>query len=70
MNKYLRQPFSASVAAALATYLYLLLTNRLNGDEAKPNSYYMKPAFLVGVLVYFIVNLGQMESEPLRDYVN
>jgi len=65
MNKYLRQPFPAAVAGALATYIYLMIKTRLNGDETQPNSYFLKPAFLVGILVYFIVHMGQIESEPL-----
>ena len=65
MQKYLRQPIPAGVNAAHATNLYLMLKTRLNGQETKPNNYYIKPAVLVGVLVFFIVRLGQMEPEPI-----
>jgi hypothetical protein len=65
MHKYLRQPIPSAVVAAIATYIYLMLRTRLNGQEKKPNNYYIKPAFLVGVLVFFIVKLGQSEPEPI-----
>jgi hypothetical protein len=67
MNKYMRQPFPAAVAAALTVYFYLMLKTKLNGEETKPNSYYIKPAFLVAALVYIIVHIGQNEGEPLKD---
>lgn len=64
MYQYCRQPVPAGIIAALTTYIYLTLRTRINGEE-RPNKYFMKPAFLVGVLVFFIVRTGQSEAEPI-----
>lgn len=48
---------SAGAIAAAITAAYIYVRGRMNGEELK-NSDYFKPAFLVGLLVYFIVSQG------------
>lgn len=60
MRELLRVPQYAAGAAALVVIAYLNIKDRINGVTSK-NSYYFKPAFLVAVLVYFIVQFGQTE---------
>ena len=62
---YLRQPLAASLFAAGVTIVYIQLTNRMNNKGILPNHVFIKPAFLIGVLVYFIVHMGQSQSEPI-----
>lgn len=38
---------------------YIFIRAKMNGDEKIKNSDYFKPAFLVGLLVFFIVSQGQ-----------
>jgi uncharacterized membrane protein len=64
MDQYFREPTSAAVIAAAAVIAYIYLTSKLNNDEKK-NSDYFKPAFLVAVLVYFMVSQGQGDSGPV-----
>jgi uncharacterized membrane protein len=64
MDQYFREPMSAAVIAAAAVIAYIYLTSKLNNDEKK-NSDYFKPAFLVAVLVYFMVSQGQGDSGPV-----
>lgn len=59
MEQYLREPFSAGVIAAAITMAYVYGRAKMNGDQKIKNSEMMKPAFLVGLLVYFIVAQGQ-----------
>lgn len=65
MYEYLRTPWSAALIAALVTAGYIHFKTKLNGQKDLPNHEYVKPAFLVGVLVYFIIHLGNTESEPI-----
>jgi len=64
MDQYFREPMSAAVIAAAAVIAYIYLTSKMNNDEKK-NSDYFKPAFLVAVLVYFMVSQGQGDSGPV-----
>ena len=64
MDQYFREPMSAGVIAAAVVVAYVYLTSKMN-NEAKKNSDYFKPAFLVGILVYFIVSQGQGDSGPV-----
>jgi uncharacterized membrane protein YphA (DoxX/SURF4 family) len=64
MYHYLREPFSAAVIAAAVTALYIYMRARMNNKEI-PNHEFIKPAALVGILVYFIIHLGNSESEPI-----
>ena len=58
MDKYFREPASAAAIAALVTAGYVFGKAKMNGDAKLKNSDMMKPAFLVGLLVYFIVSQG------------
>jgi hypothetical protein len=60
---------SAAVIAAVITAGYVYARGKMNGEEKLKNSDYMKPAFLVAILVFFIVQQGNgqgpaMTSEP------
>lgn len=65
MDQYFREPMSAAVIAAALVVAYVYLKSKLNNEEKLKNSDYFKPAFLVGVLVYFIVSQGQGDSGPV-----
>jgi hypothetical protein len=56
MEQYLREPFSAAVIAAAITMAYIYGKNRMNNSGKIKNSEMVKPAFLVGLLVYFIMS--------------
>ena len=58
MDKYFREPLSAAVIAGGITAGYIYGRAKMNGQEKLKNSDMMKPAFLVGLLVYFIVSQG------------
>jgi uncharacterized membrane protein len=59
MEQYFQEPTSAAIIAAAAAVGYIFIRSKMNGDEKIKNSDYFKPAFLVGLLVYFIVSQGQ-----------
>jgi hypothetical protein len=65
MDQYFREPMSASVIAAAVVVAYVYLKSKMNNEEKLKNSDYFKPAFLVGLLVYFIVSQGQGDSGPV-----
>lgn len=65
MDQYFREPFSAAVISAAVVVAYIYLKSKMNNEGKTKNSDYFKPAFLVGVLVYFIVSQGQGESGPI-----
>ena len=65
MDQYFREPMSAGVIAAAIVVAYVYLKSKLNNEEKLKNSDYFKPAFLVGILVYFIVSQGQGDSGPV-----
>jgi hypothetical protein len=58
MDKYFREPLSAAVIAAGVTAAYVYGREKMNGKGTPKNSEMMKPAFLVGLLVYFIISQG------------
>jgi len=58
-GEILRTPWSAALFAAMVVALYRWIFKR-----NQPNHYYVKPAFLVGILVFVIVRYGQMEAGP------
>ena len=64
MDQYLREPASAAVIAAAVTVAYVYIKSRMNNEGPIKNSEYFKPAFLVALLVYFIVSQGQGSHEP------
>lgn len=53
--RQLRNPGTAAIVAGAATVGYLYFKGKLNNEGVKKNSEYMKPAFLVMLLVYLIV---------------
>jgi uncharacterized membrane protein YphA (DoxX/SURF4 family) len=59
MEQYFQEPTSAAIIAAAVTMVYVFIRSKMNGDGKIKNSDYFKPAFLVGLLVYFIVSQGQ-----------
>mgnify|MGYP003347304725 CR=1 FL=1 len=65
MDQYAREPFSAAVMAAAATIAYLYAKARMNNEGPVKNSEVMKPAFLVALLVYFIVSQGKGSHEAM-----
>lgn len=60
-SEILRQPVMAGFIGGIITYLYQYFRARINGTD-QVNSFYVKPAFLVSVLVFFIVKYGQAEA--------
>jgi hypothetical protein len=64
MDHYFRDPFSAGVIAAAATMGYIYIKAKMNNEKLK-NSSYFKPAFMVAVLVYFIVYKGNGHRESI-----
>ena len=65
MDQYFREPLSAAVIAAAVVVGYTYVRSQMNNEEKLKNSDYFKPAFLVGLLVYFIVHQGQGDSGPI-----
>lgn len=65
MDQYFREPMSAGVIAAAVVMVYIYLKGKMNNEGKLKNSDYFKPAFLVGILVYFIVSQGQGDSGPV-----
>ena len=60
-----RNPMMAAGIAAAVTAAYVYLKARMNGQKITQNSEYVKPAFLVALLVYFIVHQGNAHRESL-----
>jgi uncharacterized membrane protein YphA (DoxX/SURF4 family) len=58
----MKNPLSASLFAAVVTALAIYFTNK---DKNVKNSAYTKPAFFVGLLVYFIVYSGNARYETI-----
>jgi hypothetical protein len=65
MDKYFREPLSAAAIAGGVTAAYVYGKNRMNGEGKLKNSDMMKPAFLVGLLVYFIVSQGVGQGDAV-----
>jgi uncharacterized membrane protein len=65
MDQYFREPMSAGVIAAAVVMAYVFIKAKMNNEGKIKNSDYFKPAFLVGILVYFIVSQGQGDSGPI-----
>jgi len=65
MEQYCREPMSAAAIAAAVVIAYTYLKSKMNNEEKLKNSDYFKPAFLVGLLVYFIVSQGHGDSGPI-----
>lgn len=65
MDHTFRNPVTAAGIAAAATVAYVYLKAKMNGQTVTQNSDYFKPAFLVALLVYFIVHQGNAHKESL-----
>lgn len=65
MDQHFRDPMSAAAIAAAIVAVYVFAKSKINNEEKMKNSDYFKPAFLVAVLVYFIVSQGQGDSGPV-----
>jgi hypothetical protein len=65
MDQYFREPLSAAVISAAIVAAYVMGKSKINNEGKLKNSDYFKPAFLVAVLVYFIVSQGQGDSGPV-----
>jgi tryptophan-rich sensory protein len=68
ISENLRDPVWAALFAAAVTSVYIYVKNQMNSDEKLPLSAYAKPAALIALLVYFIVQSGssreRISSEP------
>ena len=65
MDKYFREPWSAALIAAAATVGYVYVRGKMNGQGKVRNSDYAKPAFLVALLVFFIVSQGNGQGDAV-----
>jgi hypothetical protein len=65
IGEYIREPLGASIFAALATAGYVYLKARMNNEGKLQTSQFVKPAFLVALLVYFIVSSGSATREKI-----
>ena len=65
MDKYFREPMSAAAIAAIVTAAYVYIKGKMNGQGKLKNSDYVKPAFLVALLVFFIVSQGNGQGEAV-----
>jgi uncharacterized membrane protein YphA (DoxX/SURF4 family) len=68
MEKYMKNPLSAALFAAFVTMLAVYFKHTSSATEKEkqlPNSAYTKPALFVGVLVYFIVYMGNGQYETI-----
>jgi hypothetical protein len=68
ISDQLKDPIWAAVFAAVVTAGYIHVKNQMNGGAKLQLSAYAKPATLVALLVYFIVQCGStrehISSEP------
>jgi uncharacterized membrane protein YphA (DoxX/SURF4 family) len=64
MKYLLREPAPAALFAAAVTILYIHIRSKMN-DQKLENYMYVKPALLVGLLVYFIIHYGNSYDEPI-----
>ena len=65
MDKYFREPASAAAIAAAITVAYVYIKSKMNGQGKLKNSDFAKPAFLVALLVFFIVSQGNGQGEAM-----
>ena len=65
MDHHFREPVTAGLIAACVTMGYIHIRASLNNENSLPNSAYFKPAFLVGLLVYVIVQQGNAHHESI-----
>ena len=65
ISEYLREPLGASIFAALVTAAYIHIKAKMNNEGKLQTSQYIKPAFLVALMVYFIVSNGSGTREKI-----
>ena len=65
ISEYIKEPFGAAAFAALATAGYIHVKAKMNNEGNLQTSQYIKPAFLVAILVYFIVSNGSAGREKI-----
>lgn len=64
MDHHFRNPMSAAAIAGGVTIAYIHIKSTMN-KEKLANSAYFKPAFLVALLVYIIVQQGNASHESI-----
>ena len=68
ISEQLKDPMMAALFAAAVTAVYIHVKNQMNGGAKLVLSAYAKPASLVAILVYFIVQSGStrehISAEP------
>lgn len=65
ISEYIREPLGAAAFAGLATVCYIYLKARMNNEPKPETSDFIKPAILIGLLVYFIVSSGAGQRETI-----
>lgn len=65
-TEYLRDPVWASIFAAAITAGYIYGKAKLNNEGELPTSSYAKPAALIAILVYFIINFGVARRDEIQ----
>ena len=65
MKEYLRNPMWAALFAAAVTVAYVYIKAHINNEGVPKTSAFAKPAALVAILVYFIVDNGVATRESI-----
>lgn len=65
MEEYLKEPMYAALFAGLVTAGYIHAKAKMNNEPPPVNSIVVKPAVLVAMLVYFIVQSGVAARETI-----
>ena len=65
LSEYLRDPTWAALIAGAATAAYIHIKMKMNKESKLPVSGYAKPAALVAILVFFIVQNGVGKRESI-----
>lgn len=64
-SDYLRDPMWAAAFAGIITAGYIHVKASMNHEGQLPTSSYVKPASLVALLVYFIIQNGLAAKESI-----
>ena len=65
MDEYLKEPLYAALFAGVVTAGYIHMKAKMNNEPPPVNSVVVKPAVLVAMLVYFIVQSGVAARETI-----
>ena len=65
MEEYLKEPLYAALFAGMVTAGYIYGKAKMNNEPPPVNSVLVKPAVLVAILVYFIVQSGVAAKETI-----